>query len=198
MPKHEIHRRPDEGADEIPQRDVERRLQPARDGDQELRGRDGADGEDRDLGEERELARLKAVVLAEQERDQRRGRGQVPDPGQQHVPLRPGHAHAAKARDQVVAFADEEGGEGAEDDAVDVNRPQPAEGQLEAAAKIVGEVEQARQQHARPTARPGARTCPSRATSAPLASRPARRGRRQRTCLAGVCPSPPRRAPIAR
>ena len=70
------------------------------------------------------------------------------DPGERHAPLRPWHPHAAQPRHQVITFADEERGEGAEDDAVDMDRPQPAEGQLERAAEIVRVVEQARQQHA--------------------------------------------------
>ena len=115
---------------------------------QELRGRDGADDEDRDLGEQRKLARLEAVVLAEHQRDESRGGGDVPDPGERNVPLRPGDPHAAQPGHQIVAFADEEGGKRPEDHAVDVHRPQPAEGGFQAGAEIVGIVEESRQEHA--------------------------------------------------
>ena len=144
--QHEIHRRPHEGPDQVPERDIERWLEAPADGDQELYGCHRHDEEERDLGEQRKLARFEAVVVAERQRDER-GRGDdVPHPGQRHAPLRPWHPHAAEARHQVIAFADEEGGKGAEDDAVDVDRPQPAEGQPEGAAEIVGIVEEARQQ----------------------------------------------------
>ena len=162
---------------------------------QELRGRDGADDEDRDLGEERKLARLEAVVLAEHQRDERRRGGDVPDPGERNVPLRPGHPHAAQPRHQIVAFADEEGGKRAEDHAVDVHRPQPAEGGFQAGAEIVGIVEEPRQQHAHR----GGDQQPEHAPVEPClerrASRPMHRDRRRQICHAAVSPSPPRYAP---
>ena len=146
--QHEIHRRPDESADQVPERDVERRFQPLRYGHQELCGGDGADQEQRNLRKQRKLARLQAVVLAEHQRDEGRRGDEVPDPGERDVPLRPRHLHAAQARHQVVALADEQRGERAEDHAVDVYRAQPAEIGLQMAAEIVGEVEHAGQQHA--------------------------------------------------
>ena len=148
MPRIEIHRRPHEGADQIPERDIERWLEAPRDGDQELRGRHGDNEEDRDLGKQRELARFEAVVFAERQRDERSRHDDIPQPGQRYAQLRPWHPHTAKARHQVIAFADEERGKGAKDDAVDVNRPQPAEGQSQGGAEIIGIVEEARQRHA--------------------------------------------------
>src|SRR3546814_16646236 len=52
--------------------------------------------------------------------------------------------HAAEARHQVVAEAEEEGGEGTEDDAVHVDRPQPPEGELQGSTQVVGKIEQGR------------------------------------------------------
>ena len=84
---------------------------------------DRHDDEEWDFGKQRKLTRFQAVIVAERQRDERGGRNEIPHPGQGHAPLRPGHSHAAEARHQVVAFADEEGGKGAKDDAVDVDRP---------------------------------------------------------------------------
>src|SRR3546814_9590595 len=56
----------------------------------------------------------------------------------------PYHTHAAEARHQVVAEAEEEGGEGTEDDAVHVDRPQPPEGELQGSTQVVGKIEQGR------------------------------------------------------
>ena len=70
--QHEIHRRPHEGPDQIPQRDIERRLEALRDGEEELCRRRRDDDEDGDLGEQRELARLQAVILGERQRDEPR------------------------------------------------------------------------------------------------------------------------------
>src|ERR1700733_12855232 len=65
----EIHRRPDEGADEIPERDIERRLQAAPDGDEKLRGRCCTDDENRNFGIKRKLARFEAMIEAQSQAD---------------------------------------------------------------------------------------------------------------------------------
>src|ERR1700747_2737313 len=58
----EIHRRPDEGGDQIPKRDVELRFEALRDGHDELRRRSSYYDEHGDFSEEGELAGFKAVV----------------------------------------------------------------------------------------------------------------------------------------
>src|SRR5205807_8668477 len=104
---------------QIPQRDIERRLEALRDGEEELCRRRRDDDEDGNLGEQRELARLQAVILGERQRDEPRRQADVIQPRQRYAPLWPSHPHPAEARDQIVAFADEEGGKGTEDDAID-------------------------------------------------------------------------------
>ena len=81
------------------------------------------------FGEERELACFKTVVRTEGQRNEPGQESDVPHPGERDAPLTPRHANAAQARHQIIAFADEQRRKRAEDDAVDVDRPEPAEGQ---------------------------------------------------------------------
>ena len=112
-----------------------------------MRG-DGDDDEDHDVDRQRELAGFEALVPAHGQRRQPGDQADVPDPHHRHAELFAPHAHAAQPRHQVVAEADEEGGEGAEDHAVDVNRAQPAEGQLQRRRQIIREIEHGRDGHA--------------------------------------------------
>jgi len=84
------------------------------------------------------------MVVAEGKSEQPRRHREIPDPGEGDAPLVPHHPHAAQPRNQIIASADEQTGEGAEDYAVDMNGSQAAERQREiAGAQIVGKIEQA-------------------------------------------------------
>ena len=106
--QNQIERRPDESPDEIPERDVKRRLEALTDGDQELRGGGRGDYENRNFGEERQLARFEPVILAEPQPDETGHQADVPHPGQPARPTRPDTPNAAQPRHQIVAFADEQ------------------------------------------------------------------------------------------
>src|SRR3546814_10126551 len=99
---------------------------------------------DHEVDGEGELAGLEALVPAQCQRQQADSDVDVPDPAHHRADLRPYHTHAAEARHQVVAEAEEEGGEGTEDDAVHVDRPQPPEGELQGSTQVVGKMEQGR------------------------------------------------------
>ena len=125
----EVHVRPDEGRDEIPQGDVERRLPAVLDRHQELHGQGQDRQEDDDDVDQGELPGLPAPVEAGGEEDDGHGQVQVPDPEQPMAPALVPQSHAAEARHDVVAEANEERGERAPDHAVDVDRAEPAEGE---------------------------------------------------------------------
>ena len=96
---------------------------------------------------QRQLAGFETVIVAERQRDEAGHQDDVPDPGQRDAQVAPIHPHAAQARHQIVALADEQIGEGAHDDAIDVDGTESTECQFQAMAEIVREGEQARNDH---------------------------------------------------
>src|SRR3546814_5457762 len=60
----EVHHRPHEGADEVPEGDIELRLEAPGDGDEKLRRHHADDDEDHEVDGEGELAGLEALVPA--------------------------------------------------------------------------------------------------------------------------------------
>src|SRR6266700_5347334 len=146
--QHQIHRRPYEGGDQIPERDVELRFEALCDGHDELRSRSGYYDEHGNFSEERELARFKTVVRPERQRYEAGQESDAPHPGEWDSPLTPGHSNAAQARDQIIAFANEQRRKRAENDAIDVDRTEPAKGQPQGRTQIIGIVEETRQCHA--------------------------------------------------
>ena len=99
-----------------------------------------ADDENRNFGEERQLARFEAVIVAERQRDEAGHQAEVPHPGQRTPKSAEYDPNAAQARHQIIALADEQIGEGAHDDAVDMDGTEPAECQPQTMAEIVGKV----------------------------------------------------------
>src|SRR5277367_639306 len=145
--ENEVQSRPDKSPDQIPQCDVKRRLEPSTDRDQELAGGYRGDDENGDLRKEREFAGFQSVVGAEHQPDQAGQQGDVPHERQRDAQLAPIDPNAAQTRHQIVALADEQIGEGAEDHAIDVDGTESAEGQFQTMAEVVGEGEQARNDH---------------------------------------------------
>ena len=146
--QNQIHRRPYEGGDQIPERDVELRFEALCDGHDELRSRGGYYNEHGNFSEERELAGFKTVVRPERQRYQAGQESDAPNPSERDAPLAPRHSNAAQARHQIIAFADEQRRKRAEYDAIDVHRTEAAKGQPQGRTKIVGIVEKTRQGHA--------------------------------------------------
>src|SRR3546814_2520320 len=76
----EVHHRPHEGADEVPEGDIELRLEAPGDGDEKLRRHHADDDEDHEVDGEGELAGLEALVPAQCQRQQADSDVDVPDP----------------------------------------------------------------------------------------------------------------------
>src|SRR6202030_605781 len=76
----------------------------------------------RNFGKQRELASFEPVIVAERQRDEPGQEGEAPHPRQRDAPFSVDHPDPAQARHQIIAFADEQGRKGTEDDAVDVDR----------------------------------------------------------------------------
>ena len=91
---------------------------------------------------------FKTVVRTEGQRYQAGQESDAPQPGERDAPLTPRHANAAQARHQIIAFADEQRRKRAKNNAVDVDRTEPAKSQPQGRSKIVGIIEETGQRHA--------------------------------------------------
>src|SRR3546814_1013276 len=94
----EVHHRPHEGADEVPEGDIELRLEAPGDGDEKLRRHHADDDEDHEVDGEGELAGLEALVPAQCQRQQADIDVDVPDPAHHRADLRPYHTDRKSTR----------------------------------------------------------------------------------------------------
>ena len=146
--ENQIHRRPDQRCQRIPQRDVEAFFLAQEYRRQNLAADNRQDHPAQYVERPLELSRFKSQVVTHQQRDRAGDQKDIPAPQQPPSPVFPGHAAPAQTRHEVIQQAEQRGRKSAEDDTIDMDRAQTAERQPRCLAEKVGVMEFDGDEHA--------------------------------------------------